>query len=101
MAYFSVLIDGKGIDLPVGHDVAVGFYVIRIVRAKSETEAVSLAKTKVEAEWSSRAATCRAPTLTLVKVEPTTFMWGFLARQLNCTFYSATHAVLARARLGA
>lgn len=101
MPYFSVLLDGKGINLQIGHELAVGFYVIRIVRTKSESEAVSLAKRKVEAEWSSRADASGTPTLTLVKVEPTTFIWGFLARQLNCTFYSASHVVLTRARLGA
>ena len=101
MAYFRVLLEGNGIEIPIGSGKAVGFFVARIVRAKTETEAVSRATSMVANEWSTRVASGGAPRLAVKQVERTTFFWGFLARQVNCTFFSASYSVLARARLGA
>ncbi len=101
MTYVRVLLEGSGIELPIGSEKAVGFLVTRVVRAKSEIEAVSVAMRKVRSEWSTRGTSAGSPALKVKQVERTTFFRGFLLRQINCTFLSATYAVLARARLGA
>jgi len=50
MVYFRVLLEGSEIDIPVGSERAVGFFVTRVVRAGSIADAGAKAMRVVAAE---------------------------------------------------
>jgi len=93
MAYFEVMLSGKGITLPIeGTTVsAIGFYVSRIVRAANQVEAQAVARDAVAAEWrGKRFASNRGsqPSLAVDSVSPISFVSGLLRGQPGYSFYS-------------
>ena len=93
MSYFEVMLSGKGISLPFAgtSDVAIGFYVSRIVRARAEAEAQDLAKSVVSAEWCNARFSSNqgaSPTLAVESVSRISLFRGLFRRQPGYSFYS-------------
>jgi hypothetical protein len=89
MAYFEVMLSGKGITLPFmgTTDTAIGFYVSRIVRAATPVEAEAVAKDLVAAEWRSKRFS-----LTVVRNHP----WSLSRCRpsvLYAVFFAANRAI--------
>jgi hypothetical protein len=89
MPYFRVLLEGSGINIPVGAGRAKGFFVTRFVRAASAAQACTLAAGAAVAEWSngrlrSHGAT---PHIVVSQVERVGFLTGFFARQQGYAFH--------------
>jgi len=51
MPNFKVLLSGRGIDLAMEDDSAIGFFTTRLVRADDQKSAESLASDLVLSEW--------------------------------------------------
>ena len=97
MTNFEVMLSGKGIFLPFEGttDIAIGFYVSRIVRASNQTEAEKTAKEMVLAEWrSDRFALNRGaqPSLAVESVARIGMLRSFLRKQPGYSFYSEEEA---------
>jgi len=93
MAYFDVVLVGKGISLPVSGTSAraIGFYVSRIVRAPTEKDAATLAKEVVSAEWRDGRFTSNQgahPSLAVESISRLSFFGGLLGSKAGYSFYS-------------
>jgi len=90
MVYFRVLLEGSEIDIPVGSERAVGFFVTRVVRAGSIADAGAKAMRVVAAEWSiGRLHHLNAsPSLSVSEVSRVGLITGAFARQPGYVFHS-------------
>jgi len=93
MAYFEVMLSGKGISLPFEGttEVAIGFYVSRLVRGENQADAENAAKEMVLSEWrSGRFASNRGaqPALTVNSVARIGMLQALWHRQTGYSFYS-------------
>ena len=95
MARFRVLLEGSGIDIPVGQERAIGFFVTRFVRAASIAAAGPVAAKVVATEWSSGRLQHlnSAPSLTVSEVTRVGFLTGAFARQPGYVFHPACSRV--------
>ena len=89
MAYFRVLLEGSGIDIPIGGERAVGFFVTRIVRANSVAAAGAEAARVVAAEWSTGYLQHHnsAPSLSVSEVGRVGLLAGAFSRQPGYIFH--------------
>jgi hypothetical protein len=89
MPYFRVLLEGSGINIPVGAGRAKGFFVTRFVRAASAAQAGTLAADVAAAEWSNgRLRTHGAtPRIVVSQVERVGFLTGIFALQQGYAFH--------------
>jgi hypothetical protein len=89
MSYFRVLLEGSGINIPVGTGRATGFFVARFVRATSAAQAGTLAVSSAAAEWSNgRLRSHNAtPHIAVSQVERVRFLTGLFARQPGYAFH--------------
>ena len=87
MAYFRVLLEGKGIDIEIGSAKAIGFYASRLVRANSEDAAAVKAKHMLLVQWRQLHGSESDPILAVEEIGRISFWHGVLARQPGHSFY--------------
>ena len=93
MPYFKVILSGRGIDLPIEGESAIGFFTTRLVRSTDPSGAESLAKDLVLSEWrpgSVYAGTnCGSqPVLSVEQSFPVSWLTGIFGRKPSgYTFY--------------
>lgn len=93
MSHFKVMLSGRGIDLPIEGDSAVGFFTTRQVCATDLSDAESLAKDLVLAEWSAGGVYALAnrgalPVLSVEQSFPVGWLAGTFGRKPSgYTFY--------------
>lgn len=94
MPYFRVMLDGKGIDVPVeaGGPSIIGFITTRLVRAATVAEAEKKAKDMILSEWSSSiyASVNRGslPVLSVEAVYQSSFWDSLRFRNKGYSFYA-------------
>jgi hypothetical protein len=95
MPYFSVTMEGKGINIKQDDESQsiIGFFTTRIVRAVSSEDAENKAKDMITAEWSSGnyAAMNKGilPTLAVESVSQKTMIEYLIFKNSGYTFYSS------------
>ena len=93
MPYFKVILSGRGIDLPLEGDSAIGFFTTRLVRSTDPSRAESLAKDLVLSEWRPGGTYAEAnrgsqPVLSIEQSFPVGWLVGTLGRKPSgYTFY--------------
>jgi hypothetical protein len=92
MPHFRVILQGTGIRVPAGRDVAVGFYATRAVRAASAEEAVMKAKQRVMENWTTgeyaESNKGNTPTLETESVERIGFLAAWRIPNSGHAFYT-------------
>ena len=89
MPFFSVLVEGSEINIDIGSDKASGFFVSRVVFAKSKAAASSAAIAAVSKEWTDgphrQFGVC--PRLIATETSQLSFLTGLLARRQGYVFH--------------
>lgn len=91
MAYFRVLIEGSGFELlgTTEQTPIRGFFVARIIRARSAAEASRLGLTRIGSEWSTGKYSSHGifPVVSVSEAQPISFLAAFFSRQPGYTFH--------------
>ena len=93
MPYYRVLVEGKGISVPMGDSDAVGFFTTRAVRAKSPDEAVEKVRSMIFTAWTTGKYAAwnkgMAPTIHIEDVWRSPWLKNILFKNDGHTFYPA------------
>jgi hypothetical protein len=91
MPYFHVFVEGKDIAVPMGDDVAVGFFTTRSVRAQTSDEAAEKVKSMITTDWAvgryAAWGTGRVPAISVERVWQTSWISWLFFKNDGHTFY--------------